>query len=87
VRGEAYRAAQRGSEAEAEFQKIIDYRGIVINEPIASLAYLGLARAYVMQGNTAKARTAYQSFFRLWSEADPQIPILQQAQSEYATLH
>lgn len=87
VRGEAYRAAQRGSEAEAEFQKIIDYRGIVINEPIASLAHLGLARAYVMQGNTAKARTAYQSFFRLWSEADPQIPILQQAQSEYATLH
>ena len=57
VRGEAYRAAQRGSEAEAEFQKIIDYRGIVINEPIASLAHLGLARAYVMQGNTARART------------------------------
>jgi eukaryotic-like serine/threonine-protein kinase len=86
VRGEAYLAAHRGSEAAAEFQKILDQRGVVFNEPIAALAHLGLARAYALQGDTAKARTAYQDFLALWKDADPDIPILQQAKAEYAKL-
>jgi DNA-binding winged helix-turn-helix (wHTH) protein len=86
VRGEAYLAAHKGSEAAAEFQKILDHRGIVLNEPIGALAHLQLGRAYAMQGDTTKARTAYQSFLTLWKEADPDIPILKQAKAEYAKL-
>jgi eukaryotic-like serine/threonine-protein kinase len=86
VRGEAYLAAHQGSEAEAEFQKILDHRGIVLNEPIGALAHLQLGRAYAMQGDTTKARAAYQSFLTLWKEADPDIPILKQAKAEYAKL-
>ena len=86
VRGEAYLAAHRGSEAAAEFQKILDHRGIVLNEPIGALAHLQLGRAYVMSGDTAKARAAYQDFLTLWKDADPDIPILKQAKAEYAKL-
>ena len=86
VRGEAYLAAHRGSEAAAEFQKILDHRGIVLNEPIGALAHLGLARAYAMQGSTAKAKTSYQDLFALWRDADPDIPILKQAKGEYTRL-
>jgi serine/threonine protein kinase len=86
VRGEAYLAAHQGSEAAAEFQKILDHRGIVLNEPIGALAHLQLGRAYVMQGNTAKAKVAYQDFLTLWKDADPDIPILKQAKAECATL-
>ncbi len=86
VRGEAYLAAHQGSEAAAEFQKILDHRGVVSNEPIGALARLQLGRAYAMQGDTAKARTAYQDFFALWKDADPDIPILKQAKAEYAKL-
>jgi eukaryotic-like serine/threonine-protein kinase len=86
VRGEAYLAADKGSEAAAEFQKILDHRGIVLNEPIGALAHLGLARAYALSGDTAKSRTAYQDFFALWKDADHDIPILQQAKAEYAKL-
>jgi tetratricopeptide (TPR) repeat protein/predicted Ser/Thr protein kinase len=86
VRGEAYLAAHKASEAAAEFQKILDHRGIVLNEPIGALAHLGLARAYVLQGDTAKARAAYQDFFMLWKDADPDIPILVAAKAEYAKL-
>jgi tetratricopeptide (TPR) repeat protein/predicted Ser/Thr protein kinase len=86
VRGEAYHTGNRGSESAAEFQKILDHRGVVVNEPIGALAHLGLARAYAMAGDTSKARTAYQDFFALWKEADPDIPILQQAKAEYAHL-
>ena len=86
VRGEAYLAAHRGSEAAAEFQRILDHRGIVINGPIGALAHLGLARAYALQGDTAKAGAAYQDFITLWKEADPDIPILIAAKSEYAKL-
>jgi predicted Zn-dependent protease len=86
VRGEAYLAAHQGREAAAEFQKILDHRGIVLNEPIAGLARLGLARAYVLQGDTANARAAYQNFLTLWKDADPDIPILLQAKAEYAKL-
>jgi eukaryotic-like serine/threonine-protein kinase len=86
VRAEAYLAAHQGSEAAADFQKILDHRGIVLNEPIGALAHLGLARAYALQGDTSKARTAYQDFLALWKDADPDIPILRQAQAEYAKL-
>jgi tetratricopeptide (TPR) repeat protein len=86
VRGEAYLAAHQGSEAAVEFQKILDHRGIVLNEPIGALAHLQLGRAYAMQGDTAKARASYQDFLTLWNDADPDIPILIQAKSEYAKL-
>ena len=86
VRGEAYLAAHQGSEAAAEFQKILDHRGIVLNGPIGALAHLGLARAYAMQGDTTKAKAAYQDFLTLWKDADPDIPILMQAKAEYARL-
>jgi tetratricopeptide (TPR) repeat protein len=86
VRGEAYLAEHQGSEAAAEFQKILDQRGVVLNEPIGALAHLGLARAYVTQGDSSKARAAYQDFFTLWKDADAGIPVLQQAKAEYAKL-
>src|SRR5467141_2964820 len=86
VRGEAYLAAHRGSEAAAEFQKILDHRGIVLNEPIGALAHLQLGRAYAMQGEAAKSRAAYQDFLTLWKDAEPDIPILIQAKAEYAEL-
>jgi serine/threonine protein kinase/tetratricopeptide (TPR) repeat protein len=86
VRGEAYLAAHQGKEAAAEFQEILDHRGVVVNEPIGALAYLGLARAFVLQGESSKAKAAYQDFLRLWKEADPDIPILREAKTEYARL-
>lgn len=86
VRGEAYLAARQGGEAASEFQKILDHRGIVVNEPIGALAHLGLARAYVLQGDTAKAKAAYQDFLTLWKDADPDIPILIAAKADYAKL-
>ena len=86
VRGQAYLLARQGSEAAAQFQKILDHRGIVLNEPIGTLAHLGLARAYAMQGETAKAKAAYQDFLTLWKDADPDIPILIAAKAEYARL-
>lgn len=86
VRGEARLAAHQGEEAAVEFQKILDHRGIVLNEPIGALAHLQLGRAYALQGNTAKARVAYQDFLVLWKDADPDIPVLKQAQIEYAKL-
>jgi eukaryotic-like serine/threonine-protein kinase len=86
VRGEAYLAAHQGGDAASEFQKIVDHRGIVVNKPIGALAHLGLGRAYTMQGDTAKARAAYQDFVTLWKGADSDIPILKQAKAEYARL-
>ena len=86
MRGEAFLAAHRGKEGAAEFQKILDHRGVLGNEPIGSLAHLGLARSYSLSGDTNKARTAYQEFLTLWKDADPDIPILKQAKAEYATL-
>jgi eukaryotic-like serine/threonine-protein kinase len=87
LRGRAYLMARRGSEAAAEFQKILEHRGIVLNSPISALAHLEIARAFAMQGETAKARVAYQDFLALWKDADPEIPILKQAKAEYAKLH
>jgi eukaryotic-like serine/threonine-protein kinase len=86
VRGEAYRISGQGSEAAREFQKILDHRGVVINGPIGALAHLGMARAYALQGQTAKARIAYQDFFALWRDADQDIPVLVAAKSEYSKL-
>ncbi|MFY9528660.1 MAG: hypothetical protein WBC04_24860 [Candidatus Acidiferrales bacterium] len=86
VRGEAYLTAHQGNEAVAEFQKILDHRGVVLNEPISALAHLEIARANVLQGDTAKARIAYQDFLTLWKDADPDIPVLIAAKSEYAKL-
>ena len=86
VRGDAYLSSHQGAEAAAEFQKILDHRGIVLFDTIGSLAHLGLARSYAMQGNTAKARAAYQDFLALWKNADPDIPVLIAAKSEYAKL-
>jgi tetratricopeptide (TPR) repeat protein len=86
VRGQAYLQAKRGTEAAAEFQKIVDHRTVAPVGPEHSLAKLGLGRAYVMSGDPAKARAAYQDFFALWKDADPDIPILKEAKAEYAKL-
>jgi tetratricopeptide (TPR) repeat protein len=86
LRGEAYLAQHQGSAAAAEFQKLIDHPGVVQNEPMASLAHLGLARAYALAGDNGKSRTAYQDFFALWKGADPDIPLLKEAKTEYAKL-
>ena len=78
--------ARDGAAAAIEFQKILDHRGIVVNLPIGALAHLQLGRAYIMQGDTVKAKAAYQDFLTLWKDADPDIPILKQAKAEYAKL-
>jgi hypothetical protein len=94
LRGEGYLAANRGTAAAAEFQKILDHPGVVQNEPIGALAHLQIARSYALEARSAqgtdadaaraKARAAYQDFLTLWKDADPDIPILKQAQDEYA---
>jgi hypothetical protein len=86
VRGQAYLMQRNGSAAAEEFQKFTDRRGLVANFPLGVLARLGLARAYVLQGNSDNARSAYQDFFTLWKDADPDIPILKEAKAEYAKL-
>lgn len=86
VRGQAYLALRQGTQAAAEFQKILDHRGLVNNLPIGALARLQIGRAYAMQGDTAKAKTAYQDFLTLWKNADPDIPILIAAKAEYGRL-
>jgi serine/threonine protein kinase/tetratricopeptide (TPR) repeat protein len=87
VRAEAFRMAKQGKEAAAEYQKILDHRGVVFNGPLGALAHLGLGRAHALAGETAKAKIAYQDFLGLWKDADQDIPILKQAKSEYASLH
>jgi len=86
IRGQAYLQARRGSEAAAEFQKIVDHPGVAPVFPEHALAKLGLGRAYLITGDAAKARAAYQDFFALWKDADPDIPILKEAKAEYAKL-
>jgi len=86
LRGQAYLAAHNGSAAAIEFQKLLDHRGIVINFPLGALAHLGLARAHALSGDATKARAAYQDFFALWKDADPDIPILKEARAEFAKL-
>jgi eukaryotic-like serine/threonine-protein kinase len=86
VRGQAFLASRQGTQAAAEFQKIVDWRGVVANEPIGALAHLGLARSYALMGDLPKSRAAYNAFLTLWKDADPDIPILKQAITEYAKL-
>ena len=86
VRGEAYLMLHDGKAAAAEFQKFIDHRGMVTNFPWGALARLGLARAYALQGDTAKAKAAYQDFLTLWKDADIELPVLIAAKAEYAKL-
>ena len=86
VRGLAYLAAHQGAEAAGEFQKILNHRGIVLSDPIGALSHLQLGRAYALDGDKTKARSAYKDFLTLWKDADPDIPILQQAKSEYGKL-
>ena len=86
VRGEAYLAARQGNEAAAQFQKLLDHSGVVVSQPIGALAHVGLARAYVFEGDTAKAKAAYRDFLTLWKDADPDLPVLQQAKAEIQKL-
>jgi serine/threonine protein kinase/tetratricopeptide (TPR) repeat protein len=86
VRGEAYLHLHDGEKAAAEYQKILDHRGVAPNSPLYSLARLGLGRAYVLQGDTLKAKGAYQDFFGAWKDAGPDVPILKEAKAEYAKL-
>jgi serine/threonine protein kinase/tetratricopeptide (TPR) repeat protein len=86
LRGTAYLAEKQSAPAAREFQKILDHAGVVGNQPIGALARLGLGRAYAQSGDTAKSKTAYQDFFALWKNADPDIPILKEAKAEYAKL-
>jgi len=83
-RGLAYLANHQGKEAATEFQSILDHPGLVGNSLGGALAHLQLGRAYAMQGDTAKAKSAYQDFLTLWKDADPDIPILIAAKAEYA---
>jgi len=86
LRGQAHLMAHNGAGAASEFQKLVDHRGIVLNFPLGALARLGLARAYAISGDGARSRAAYQDFFALWKDADPDIPILKEAKAEYANL-
>ncbi len=86
VRGEAYLAEKQGTQAAAEFQKILAHRGIVASDPIGALARLQLGRAYALSGDNLKAKTAYEDFLTLWRDADSNTPILKQAKAEYARI-
>jgi eukaryotic-like serine/threonine-protein kinase len=86
IRGQAYLAAGKGNKAAAEFQKIADHSGIVWNCWTGALAHLGLARAYALRGDTAKAHAAYQDFLTLWKDAAADVPVLREAKAEYMKL-
>ncbi len=90
LRGQAYlnsgNSSENGERAAAEFQKILDHPGLIVNFPLISLAHLGLGRARTFSHDLAGARTAYQDFFAFWKDADAEIPILKQAKAEYAKL-
>jgi DNA-binding winged helix-turn-helix (wHTH) protein/Flp pilus assembly protein TadD len=86
LRGDAYLAGKQGTAAGTEFQKIIDHPGLVQNELIGALAYLGIGRAYSMTHDTNKAKAAYEQFFLVWKDADSDIPVLKQARVEYGKL-
>ena len=86
VRGLAYLRGRAGAEAMAEFQKIIDHRGVVAVSALYPLAHLGVARAAALTDDTATSRKAYEDFFALWKDADPDLPILIEAKKEYQKL-
>ena len=86
IRGEAFLASKQGAKAAAEYQRILDHRGIDPLDVTYNLSHLGLGRAYALQGNTAAAKSAYQDFFAAWKDADPDLPVLKQAKAEYEKL-
>ncbi len=86
-RGLAYYDLHDTAKALAEFQKISDHRGLNPVSPWYVLARLASARAYVLQGDVAKAKTSYQDFFAFWKDADPEVPLLKQAKAEYEKIH
>ena len=86
LRGVAYLKLHDGAKAATEFQRILDHQGVSASDITYALARLNLGRAYVLQGNNAKARTAYQDFLARWKDADPDLPVLRQAKAEYAKL-
>jgi hypothetical protein len=96
VRGEAYLAAGKANAAAAEFQQILDHSGVIWNCWTGALAHLGVARANTLQSRTSRgadadaarlrALAAYKEFLTLWKDADPDIPILKEANAEYAKL-
>jgi len=86
LRGSAYLKLHDGVKAAAEFQRVLDHRGAVTWGIEYPLSQLNLGRAYAMQGDTARARTAYQDFFALWKDADPDVPLLKTAKAEYDRL-
>jgi tetratricopeptide (TPR) repeat protein len=86
IRGQSYLLLQDGEKAEGEFQKFLTHPGITVNCPLGALAHLQLGRAYTLMHDPAKARAAYDNFFALWKDADPDIPVLKQARTEYAEL-
>jgi serine/threonine protein kinase/tetratricopeptide (TPR) repeat protein len=86
VRGQAFIATHQYVEAAAEFQKILDHRGIVGADPIGALAHLQLGRVYVLSGDKTRAKAAYQTFLALWKDSDPDVPILKRAEAEYDRL-
>jgi eukaryotic-like serine/threonine-protein kinase len=86
IRGEAFLGSNQGAKAAAEYQKILDHRGIDPWDVTYSLSHLGLGRAYALQGNTAAAKSAYQDFFAAWKDADPDLSVLKQAKAEYEKL-
>jgi len=86
LRGLVYLRLGDGKEAEEEFQKVLDHRGLAASLPQAALAVLGLARARALKGDLPASRMAYQDFLALWKDADSDLPVLQQARAEYARL-
>jgi len=86
IRGEAFLGSKQGAKAAAEYQKILDHRGVAPLDVTYNLSHLGLGRAYALQGNAAAAKSAYQDFFAAWKDADPDLPVLKQAKAEYEKL-
>ena len=86
LRGNAYLKAGRGTDAVQAFQRLLDFKNIINVDPMIPLAKVGLARAYVLAGDQARARVAYQDFIALWKDADPEIPLLREVKAEYAKL-
>jgi tetratricopeptide (TPR) repeat protein len=86
VRGLALMATHRYAEAATEFQKILDHRGLVGLDPVGALSHLQIGRAYALSGDKIKAKSAYEDFFALWKDADPDVPILKSARAEFDKL-
>ena len=86
VRGEAFLKARDGASAAGEYQKMLAHEGVDPLSPLLALAHLNLGRSYVLQGDSAKARLAYQDFFAAMKDADPDVPVIAQAKAEYSKI-